>query len=126
MFIETLKKHPWNQKKVRTTEENHTYEAFYCPAHDDYLKNSDKTVDFYKDSNLFNSAATYETFHIEKTTWYCSTKLPQFYPTVYNIQNTKFLLYDQTHYSRHDKQTLKNIRPITLFMEDNFENKMFF
>ena len=24
-------------KKVRTTEENHTYQAFYCSAHDDYL-----------------------------------------------------------------------------------------
>ena len=70
------------------TEENHTYQAFERPIHDDYLhiksQKFSKTVGFYKNCNLFNNAATNETFHIEKTTYY-STKLPQFYPTVYNI-----------------------------------------
>ena len=34
------------------------------------------------------------------------------------------MIYDQTDYSRHNKQTLKKTRPITLSMENNFENQI--
>ena len=38
----------------------------------------------------------------------------------------KFVIYDQTNYSRHKKQTLKKKHPRTLFMESNFEKQMCF
>ena len=31
------------------------------------------------------------------------------------------MIYDQTAYSRHDKERLKKTHPITLFTENNFE-----
>ena len=36
------------------------------------------------------------------------------------------MIYDQTDYTRNDKHTLKKTHPITLFMENNFENQMCF
>ena len=36
------------------------------------------------------------------------------------------MIYDQTDYSRNNKQTLKKTHPIARFMENNFENQMCF
>ena len=36
------------------------------------------------------------------------------------------MIYDQTDYSRNDKQTLKKTHPTTHFMENNFENQICF
>ena len=36
------------------------------------------------------------------------------------------MIYDQTDYSRRDKQTFKKTYPLTLPMENNFENQMCF
>ena len=50
------------------TEENYTFNVLSTTIiFIKNLKNSEKTVGFHKDSNFFNSAATNETFHIEKT-----------------------------------------------------------